>query len=535
MVIDGTGAPPFPADVGVLHGRIEDVAAPGQLDAARAIDASRLAVAPGFIDLDSHVDWAVAREGSGRALARWLRQGVTTVIGGACGFSPAPILPGGAEVVGRLAGFLCDGPFDPPWRSFREFLDVVAAAGTPLNLGFLIGQNTLRAQAVGSTRTASAAAADVMLEQTREALRAGALGLSVNAGFVPGVFASDAELASLAEVVAREDGLLAAHARAYTWIAPAFGTSLPRPAHNVRSILELVDLARRTGARLHVLHLMLAGRRTWRTCRDVLRCFEAAEDEGLDVGFDAAPYPVAVGPLQLLFPPWFVADFAETGRSRRLAALRLLGLLQPYLLGIRPEDVRLRCAGGDPSLAEQEGRSFAEIGRRLRLGAVDAEVEVARRVGTGGASVLLGTASGDGGDESALRAILSHRLCTIGTNAASTRTGPQNPSVTGAFPRVLGRYARDLGLMSLEEAVRRMTSLPAARLGLTGMGRVAAGYRADLTLFDPDRIGDPAEPERPEALPVGVRAVLVSGVPVVEDGVVHEGVLPGRVLRRPGG
>lgn len=528
-VIDGTGAPRFRADVGVRGGRIAAVSrAAGPLRGARVIDAGGLAVVPGFVDIDSHVDWAVIHDDD-VALGRWIRQGVTAAIGGACGFSPAPILPGCADVVGRAGRFLHDGPFAPRWHGFAEFLDAVAARGVPLNVGFLVGQNVLAAQAIATSVAGDALA--IVLEQTREALRAGALGFSANAATIPGTLARPEDLAAVAAVVAAEGGLFAVHARAYTLLSPGYGRSASRGAHNVRAVRDLVTVARRTGVRLHLLHLALAGRRTWRTLRDVLGTVDAARADGVDVAFDAAPYGTAVGPIQFLFPAGFVSRFPERSGPGRLGALKALGVLQRVLLGMGFEDVRLRRAGDDPSLAALEGLSFAEIGRRLGMHPIDAQVEVARRVGMTGASVLIGTMSADAGDDSALRAILSHPRCCIATNAASPLAGPQNPAVTGAFPRFLGRYVRELGLVSLEEAVRRMTSLPAERARLEGVGRVAEGGWADLTIFDPATVDGPQDPERADAAPLGIPTVIVSGVPVVEHGNVVPGVRPGRVLR----
>ncbi len=530
-VIDGTGAPRFRGDVGVRGGRIAAVSrAPGTLRGARVVEAGSLAVAPGFVDVDSHVDWAVVQDDGDVALARWLRQGVTTAIGGACGFSPAPVLPGCSDVVGRRARFLREGPFAPPWHGFAEFLHAISARGVPLNVGFLVGQSTLAAQA-GATSLARDPLAAV-LEQTREALRAGAIGFSGNAAAIPGTLARPEDLAAVAALVRAEDGLLAVHARAYTRLSAGYGRSRSRGPHNVRAVRDLVEVARSTGVRLHVLHLALAGRRTWRTLRDVLGSVDAARAEGIDVGFDAAPYGTAVGPIQLLFPEWFVSRFPERSGPGRLRALKALVVLQRVLLGMGFDDVRLRRAEGDPALAALEGLSFAAIGRRLGMHPMEAQVEIARRVGMTGASVLIGTMSADGEDDAALRAILSHPQCCIATNAASARAGPQNPSVTGAFPRFLGRWVRELGLVSLEEAVRRMTSLPAERARLDGIGRIAEGCSADLTIFDPAIVDGPEEPERADAAPRGISAVLVSGVPTVERGGLVPGVRSGRVLTR---
>lgn len=528
-VVDGTGRPPFRADVGIGRGRIAAVEPAARLTGDEVLDATGLVVTPGFVDVDSHVDWAVAR-GDLDALGRWTRQGVTTAIGGACGFSAAPVLPGGADAVARAARFLYDGAFAPAWGTFAEFLSAVAARGLPLSVGFLVGQNTIAAQAAACGRGREPLA--VLLEETREALRAGALGFSANAATLRGIVRGPSDLAAVAAAVAAEDALLAVHARAYTRIYPGYGRSASRGPANVRAVRDLAALARGTGVRLHVLHLAAAGRRTWSTVPALLGAIDAARADGVDVGFDAAPHGTAVGPILFAFPEWFASGFpARTGRAK-LAALRATAVLQRVLLGLGFDDLRLRQAPGEPALAALEGRSFAEIGRRLGVHPIVSQVELARRAGMTGASVLFGAMSADARDDTALRAVLAHPHCCIGTNAASTATGPQNPSVTDAFPRFLGRYVRELRLVRLEEAVRRMTSLPADRAGVRGVGRVAAGLRADLVVLDLATVGGAKDPESPTAAPTGIRAVLVSGVPVVQDGRVRPGVLPGRVLTR---
>ena len=531
-VVDGTGSPPFDADVGIRAGRIVAVARERRLEGARVLDAGGMVVAPGFVDVDSHADWALLSRDARPLLGRWLRQGVTTVIGGACGFAPAPVLDGMAGIVASHSAFLRELPFVPTWRTFGEFLDTVARRALPINVGFLVGQNLLRAQALASGAVPETQAIGVVVEQAVDALRAGALGVSANVGFVPGVLAPDEELRALAQAVAREDRLLAVHARAYTRMSPAYRPFPAREPHNLRAVRELADISHDSGARLHVLHLMTVGRRSWRTCTGLLRLVDHSRAAGADLGFDAAPYTVAVGPIQLLFPPAVASTSAGRRPRAHVWELRLLSRAQRLLLGMGAADVRLVSAPGDPSLRELEGCSFAEIARRLRMSAAEAQLEVATRTGMNGASVAIGTVSGEPGDERPLEAILAHPHCAIGTNAASKSSGWQNPSVTGAFPRVLGHLVRERRLLSLEEAVRRMTSLPASRLGLTEIGRVAEGCRADLTVFDPARVRDPANPEDANAVPEGIRTVIVSGIPVLLDGLAVPGAAPGRVLRR---
>lgn len=315
-VVDGTGAPRYRADVGVSNGRISAIRrdAGAQLRAATIVDATAKVVAPGFIDSNSHADWVLPRPDDAGLLAPLLLQGITTVVGGGCGYSPAPVVPGAEASLDRLAGFLHEASFAYRWSSLAEMLSVLDADRPLVNAAFLVGHNTIRNAVLGMRRGAPGdGELRTMQKMTRQALRDGAVGLSANLGFRPGAYADDEELLALAGVVAEEGGTCSVHGRAYTWISssyPPFGAP-----HNLRAVRDLIEIARRSHARLQVSHVLLAGRRTWRTSPRVLAELDGAGAKGADVGFDAVPYTVGNGPIELIFPPWFWRGSRRAGGS----------------------------------------------------------------------------------------------------------------------------------------------------------------------------------------------------------------------------
>ncbi|RPI22071.1 MAG: N-acyl-D-amino acid deacylase, partial [Chloroflexota bacterium] len=338
------------------------------------------------------------------------------------------------------------------------------------------------------------------------------------------------ELLAFLHVVAEMGGIFTVHGRAYSWVSPFYSPMFFGPAHNLRSVRELIALARQAEVRLELSHQIFVGRRTWRTYPAVLKEIERARETGLDVAFDAFPYTVGNSTINVVFPEWFLDGFHQNiSDPKALKRLkREIDLLQ-LALGISYADIRL-LIGDHPDLVELEGLDFAAIARRLKMPPFDAYMHVAR-LSSGQARILLGTYSGDGEHEQPLRAALSHPLCSFMTDTILSRQRAHNPASFGTFPRILGRYSRDLGLFSLEEAVRRMTSFPAERIGLREVGRIAQGFWGDLVLFDPLTIADNTTPERSDAPPSGVRMVLISGEVAACDGQMRREVRKGRVLR----
>jgi N-acyl-D-amino-acid deacylase len=532
MVIDGTGRSRFRADIGVRDGRIAAVTEGERLEGREMIDASGLIVTPGFIDLHSHADWVLPLPAHPRILAPLLLQGITTVFAGQCGFSPAPVTEGSLSSVEGFSEGLREEETVYRWRSMAEFLKRLEEDGVLLNVAMLAGHGTVRYAAMGErTNAPTAEEIDGMRGLVRKAMDDGAFGLSAGLAYAPGVFARDDELLPLLELVAEEEGLFAVHGRAYSWVSSLYRPMVFGTAHNIRSVRELLALARRSGVQLQLSHQIFVGRRTWRTCHTILREIEQAANNDIDVAFDAFPYTVGNSTVNVVFPDWFLDGF-ETKIDDRSALRRLkreLDILR-WTLGMSYPDITLLW-GRAPELAELEGLTFAAIATRLGIPEFDAYMHVARTSG-GKARILLGTYSGDDRREEPLQAALSHPLCAFMTDTILTERGKHNPASFGTFPRVLGRYSRDLGLFSLEEAVRRMTSFSADRIGLSEMGRVSKGYWGDLVLLDAEQVADNTGPGRADAPPSGIQAVFVSGKMVAQDGRIVSDSLHGRILRR---
>jgi N-acyl-D-amino-acid deacylase len=413
-----------------------------------------------------------------------------------------------------------------------EFLDTLESDGLLLNAACLVGHGTLRHAVLGSRAGAPTPGEMEALRQlTRQALRDGACGFSVGLAYAPGIFARGDELLDLLRVVEEEGGIFTAHGKAYSWVSAFYRPMFLGTAHNRRSVLELLELARRSGVRLQLSHQIFVGRRTWRTHRAVLREIENAADGGLDVAFDAFPYTYGNTTTNAIFPEWFLDGFfANINDPRALKRLkRELDLLR-LALGLDYKDIVLLW-GCVPELAELEGLDFGSVARHLKLPPFEAYLHVVR-LSQGKARVLLNTYSGDERCEEPLQAVLSHPLCAFMTDTFLTGRGKDNPASFGTFPRILGHYCRDLGLFPLEEAVRRMTSFPAERTGLTEVGRVAEGLRADLVIFDPDTVTSSASLVQPDAPPAGIKAVLIGGQLVAQDGLRVEGKRCGQVFRR---
>jgi N-acyl-D-amino-acid deacylase len=528
-VVDGTGRKAFEADVGVAEGRIAAVALPGTLAGRRTIEAKGRTVAPGFVDIHSHADWVLPLPDHEEILAPMLRQGVTTLVVGNCGHSIAPLTESSERLVEGSSEILRDRTFSYAWRSTAEMLDTLERGGLAMNAAFLAGHGTLRQAVMGNDAKApDRAEMDSLARLTREALREGAFGLSAGLAYTPGVFAKADELTALCRVVAEEEAIFTVHGRAYTWVSPFYKPMLLPPAHNVRSVDEMLAVARASGAKLQLSHQIFIGRRTWRTHRTVLAHIEEAAAQGVDVAFDAFPYTAGNTTINAILPEWVLDDFRARIRDPKI--IKRLGrefAMFRFALGLDWPDITVLWGGGPPELAAFEGMNLGQIAARMGVEPFDAYVHVARE-SDGHARVLIGTYSGDGEHEEPLRAVLSHRLCAFETDTILVRRGRHNPASFGTFPRVLGRYRRELGLFSLEEAVRRMTSFPAERIGLPGIGRIAPGHAADLVLFDAETVGDSG----PEGSPRGIDKVLISGEVVVEGGEVVSGPRRGRLLRR---
>ncbi len=520
-VVDGTGVPAFVADVAISQGRIAALAPRLDDRAARIVEAQGLALAPGFIDLHCHFDAYHLAEPAGEIK---IRQGVTLEVVGNCGASLAPLVPERAQmgVEYCLGG---PGRFDREvdWRSYGQYTAKVEAGRPILNVAGLVGHGSLRVAAMGfADRPAGPAELGTMTHLLEDALEAGAAGMSTGLYYAPGLFATTDEVIALAKVVARRGGYYASHIR-----------------NEAEGLLEALDealaIGRASGVPVHISHLKAAGTRNWGKADAVVEKLEAARREGMDVTCDVYPYHFSSTSLQAVIPPWAL----EGGGQSLVGRLGEPATRARIIAGIRDgipgwENIYhnagwekiLISAVNTPANRRVQGQSVAQAAAAAGADPFEWAMDllVAER---GAVSIIAGSMH----EENVAR-FLTLPFARIGSDGAPRR-GKPHPRVYGTFPRVIRRFVRELKALTLEEAVRKMTSASADRLGLRDRGRLQVGCQGDCVLFDPQTFGDTATFEEPCQYPVGLRAVTVAGRLVVDEGRVT-GARPGR-FRRPGG
>ena len=531
VVVDGSGAPRFRADVALKDRKIAaliDPADAASASGAREIDATGLAVAPGFIDLHSHSDWVLPIADHGQILKPFLLQGVTTFVGGNCGFSVAPVMRERQRMLDESGRLCAERTFDWGWDDVAGFAAFLKRQGLALNVAHLAGHGSIRLSVMGSSAAEpSADQLRAMSAMVERAMADGAVGLSCGLGYFPGMIAKPAELAALARVAAAAGGVLTSHLRAYSERSLFFDSTTP---HNILAVREMATVAREAGVPLQVSHLIFVGRRSWRTVDDTIAEVERHRSDGVDISFDTFPYTCGNTTIRVIFPAW-----SQTGLEALLDSTdgwaKLRDGFQPLKTFIA-DSVQLMWAV-KPELSYLEGKFFGQIADELKLDPVDAYLTITRESGTR-ARVLNHLYSGDDfGDEHALQQAMKHPLNLFEMDTILTSHGHHNPASFGTYPRILGHYVREMKLLTLEDAVHKATGMAAKRMRLGARGLVRPGYAADLVIFNPDTIGCAADSRTPTLAPVGIEHVMVNGTAVVADGKwCGDGVMAGEWIGR---
>ncbi len=521
-VIDGTGRPAVPADLAVRDGRIAAIVPPGSLDRASArttLDATGLLLTPGFIDIHTHSDRSILLN---PRMESKLRQGVTTEVGGNCGSSVAPAL-GGAARAGRETA--AEG-VPATWPSMAAYLDEVARTGIAGNYATWVGHGALRASVVGyAMRLPTAEELARMTALLRESLEAGAFGLSTGLIYVPSGYATTDELIALAAVVREYGGVYASHLR-------------NESDRLLEAVDEAITIGRRAGVPVQIAHHKASQPPNWGRVNQSLAMMDQARAEGIDVACDQYPYTASSTGLSSVLPSWAL----EGGSDALVARLRdpaLRARLREEMLAQRPDwgasgdesgwqRVQIARARHSPEL---EGRRLGEIAAERGQDPFDLCFDLLIAAGGTVGCVFFSMCEDD------VQTVLRWPHTMIGSDASSLAPygtlggGRPHPRAYGTFPRVLGRYVRERQLLSWEEAIRKMTSLPAARLGLRDRGVLREGAWADLVVLDPATVADRATFEEPHRYPTGILHVFVNGVQTIRHGE-HTGAAAGQVLRR---
>ncbi len=494
-VHDGLGSPAVHADVVLTDGRVNAVGG-GVPSGAEVLNATGKVVCPGFVDIHTHSDLTVLSNGLGPSK---IRQGVTTEVVGNCGLGMAPL--GETADLDELRPAAAYLDVDPAvtigWRDQRGYLDALAGAGLGLNVGALAAHIPIRGSVLGLGDTApSAADLDAMCGLLGAALDAGALGLSTGLVYAPLCYAPPEELRRLAEVVAERGKLFAWHVRDY-------GDDL------LESVTQALEVTRATGVRTQISHLVSVGRRNWGSVRKTLDLVDAANASGFDVGVDVYPYTAGNAPLAQLLPPWVQDGGTDAMRERLHDDAVRAEVLDHFGGNPLGWDEIAVCAvppDGDHSLV---GRFISDLGG-------DGNQAALELLATYGGAVMMVAYGRDEGD---VRAVLDHPAAVVASDGQAldpdgpTGAGRPHPRSYGTFPRYLSRYADDLA-----DGIRRCTSAPADRVGLTDRGRLVPGAAADLLVLDPATLADTATFTEPARFPTGVDAVVVNGRLTLDHG-----------------
>jgi N-acyl-D-amino-acid deacylase len=512
-IIDGAGNPWFRADVGVVSGCIEAI---GKLEGAktdRRIDADGLVVAPGFIDIHSHSDYSVLIN---RRVESKVRQGVTTEVVGNCGSSAAPMNQEVREYRERYMRTDLGEDFKFNWETMEDYLNLVDAEGVSFNVVPLVGQGTIRQNVMGyNDRPPTGMELMSMRRLVAEAMEDGAWGMSTGLIYTPGCYADTDEIAELVKVVAEHDSLYFSHIRGE-------GETL------LEAVEEAIEIGKRAGVPVQIAHFKASGKEYWGKTKESLNLVESGRRQGVDVTFDQYPYVASSTSLAALLPHW-----AHEGGAEKLLE-RLRDSRERRKIAAGPAAVTRDWASVmvvlTKSRPEYEGKLVADIAKLEGKEPLDSVFDLLLAEEAQVRVVIFGMSEDD------VRRVMRSPNMMVGSDGRAVTPegilgrGKPHPRYYGTFPRVLGHYVRE-GVLSLPEAVRKMTSMPAQRLGLWDRGLLREGFVADMAVFNQDLVRDEAIFTDPHRFASGILHVIVNGTIVIDDSE-HMGTLPGRALRK---
>ena len=510
-IIDGSGNVGFPGSIGISGDRVQVLRGDiSTVEAARRIDATGRIVCPGFIDFHAHSGLMILAEPHHTPK---IHQGVTTEVIGVDGNSYAPFRndEDRRRFIELNSGLDGNPPLPCGWSTVEQYLALFDRR-VAVNICYLLGNSPLRIASVGwNERPATTGEQADMRALLREAMEEGAWGISTGLDYPPGSYADTAELVNLSEQAARLGGIYHSHVRY------RLGDRFLDPFR------EAIEIGRRSGIGCHITHFYQR-LSTRGSAADMLALVEQARDEGIDVTFDSYPYVYSSTRLLIMFPDWI----HDGGPDRLKAALHSPDARQRLRAEVQPRgqswgDIWLTYFKQRANHA-YEGRTVEEVALMRNQHPVDALCDLLLEEDLQISYTALS------GDATTLPKFLSHPLSMVGSDAVLLGEFP-SPRTYGCFPIILGKFARDEGVLRLPEAIRKMTSFPAQRLGLTDRGLLRTGNVADVVVFDPRTVSAPATRSEPKQLAVGIEYVFVNGAMVIDNGA-HTGALAGRALRR---
>ncbi|HID56825.1 TPA: D-aminoacylase, partial [Candidatus Poribacteria bacterium] len=487
QVIDGSGGGPIKADLLISGERIERIGPlPSELSekVQTVIDATNLIVAPGFIDAHGHTGYELLVDPFAESK---VAQGITTEISGNCGFSPGPLL---IEPLQRERDEWCSRyGLEVRWRKIGEFLDILESQGIGYNYATLVGHGVIRADVVGyEARPPKGDELNRMRYLLEEALEQGAIGMSSGLFYPPGSYSKIDELISLCQVLRKFDGVYATHMRDE-------GDKL------IESVREAIETARSSGVPLQISHHKATRKRNWGKVKRTLSMIEEANARGVDVSCDQYPYTAGATSLKMLIPKW-AHEGGDERLLRRLSEPEALGKIRSYLEDLYPMKDDWHTVMISEVVCEQlkrfEGKRLDEVADQLNTSPFDALIYLLNQDKARTSMITFLMCEDD------VIEVMRFSRTMFGTDGSvkgfggKLKLGKPHPRCFGTFPRILGRYVRQNGVLTLPEAIRRMTSFPAEKFRLKERGLIRRGYFADIVIFDPDRIIDVGTYENPQ-------------------------------------
>jgi N-acyl-D-amino-acid deacylase len=513
ILIDGTGAGPVRADIAIEGDSIRAVGDLSGIRAEKAFSIRGLCVCPGFIDVHSHSDFTLLADG--RAEGK-ICQGVTTEINGNCGMSAAPLTGAAYEQRKKELGEL---DIKDRWSTFPEYFSLLEKSKIAVNVVTLVGHGNLRACVAGySDEPLSVREQESAVDLLTHAMSSGAVGISTGLIYPPGIYSNTEEIITLASEAARLGGIYATHMRSE-------GDKL------VESVEEVIEIAMGADIHVNISHLKTNGEENWHKLGDVFNIIDQSLRSGLSVTCDRYPYIASSTDLDSILPSWVF----EGGRNKELERLRNdKSRIVSVLMAEHPDEAYwnsvLVSSVNVDSNKWMEGKNISEIGasRGKNPGESVIEILVEEEADVGAIFFSM--------NEDNLESVLKRPYTMAGSDSSArsfdgiTAQGLPHPRTFGTFPRILGKYVRERGVLSMGGAVYKMTGLPAKVFGIKQRGIVAEGCYADIVVFDPETIIDKADFNDPYKRPDGIHHVFVNGIPVVSEGEVT-GAMPGRILK----
>jgi len=524
-ITDGTGEKAYKGNILIHNERIERIQTEEPSDSLEKVDCGGRRICPGFIDIHSHLDWFAGNEGSRPLILPFVQQGITTAVGGNCGFSVF-----GFPVSHPYRELLTDNLFRAgksrlSWRDLDGFTEHLKDNGCPLNMISYIGHGTTRTSIRGyDSSPLNPEELKQLLALLEEGLKQGAAGISLGLQYEPGIFADREELKAVARLAASHNKVLAVHPRAASAVSGTYPMKLFGTPHHILAIQDMIELAEETGVRLQFSHLIFVGSLSWKTADRALKLFEDTQKRGIDICFDTYGFSLGASRINVILPDWFLAGLRENLESpKALQQLRLEIKAMELVLGFGYDQIRVTDAV-HPDWKQYNGLTLSEIARLRKKSKFKTLCDLVR-ASDGTAGVLMERYS----NPEILNKMIAHPQSLFQTDAWAEREGINNPAIYGSLPRIF-RLAREHSLLPVEAIVHKMTGAVADRMNIPERGYLKEGYFADITVIDDAVISDREEKGIPLP-PAGIDLVIVNGRRLVESGKEVSEKSPGVFLR----